>query len=141
MSRVFLAEETSLGRKVVIKVLPADLAAGLNADRFRREIQLAARLQHPHIVPLLSAGAKGGLLYYTMPFISGENLRARIVRLRELPVMDATRILREVADALDYAHEQGVVSSRHQAREHSPLRKPRARHRLRSIEGAEQRDH
>jgi len=109
MSRVFLAEETSLGRKVVIKVLPADLAAGLNADRFRREIQLAARLQHPHIVPLLSAGAKGGLLYYTMPFISGENLRARIVRLRELPVMDATRILREVADALDYAHEQGVV--------------------------------
>jgi len=109
MSRVFLAEETSLGRKVVIKVLPADLAAGLNADRFRREIQLAARLQHPHIVPLLSAGAKGGLLYYTMPFISGENLRARIVRLRELPVTDATRILREVADALDYAHEQGVV--------------------------------
>jgi len=109
MSRVFLAEETSLGRKVVIKVLPADLAAGLNADRFRREIQLAARLQHPHIVPLLSAGAKGGLLYYTMTFISGENLRARIVRLRELPVMDATRILREVADALDYAHEQGVV--------------------------------
>ena len=109
MSRVFLAEETSLGRKVVIKVLPADLAAGLNADRFRREIQLAARLQHPHIVPLLSAGTKGGLLYYTMPFISGENLRARIVRLRELPVTDATRILREVADALDYAHEQGVV--------------------------------
>jgi eukaryotic-like serine/threonine-protein kinase len=109
MSRVFLAEETALARKVVIKVLPTDLAAGLNADRFRREIQLAAKLQHPHIVPLLAVGAKGGLLYYTMPFISGENLRARLVRLRELPIADATRILREVADALEYAHEQGVV--------------------------------
>jgi len=109
MSRVFLAEETALGRKVVIKVLPTDLAAGLNADRFRREIQLAAKLQHPHIVPLLAVGAKEGLLYYTMPFISGENLRARLVRLRELPIADATKILREVADALEYAHEQGVV--------------------------------
>ncbi len=109
MSRVFLAHELELGRQVVVKVLPPDLAAGLNADRFRREIQLAAQLQHPHIVPLLSAGAKGGLLYYTMPFITGENLRARLVRMRELPVADATKILREVADALEYAHEQGVV--------------------------------
>jgi len=109
MSRVFLAHEVDLERQVVVKVLPPDLAAGINADRFRREIQLAARLQHPHIVPLLSAGAKGGLLYYTMPFIAGENLRARLSRVRELPVADATKVLREVADALEYAHEQGVV--------------------------------
>ncbi|MBA3645002.1 MAG: serine/threonine protein kinase, partial [Gemmatimonadaceae bacterium] len=109
MSRVFLAREVELDRQVVVKVLPPDLAAGLNADRFRREILLAAKLQHPHIVPVLSAAAKGGLLYFTMPFIAGENLRARLVRLRELPVADATRILREVADALEYAHSEGVV--------------------------------
>jgi serine/threonine-protein kinase len=109
MSRVFVATETELDRQVVIKVLPPDLAAGINIDRFRREIQLAARLQHPHIVPLLAAGAKGSLLYYTMPFIAGENLRTRLTRVRELPVQDATKILREVADALSYAHEQGVV--------------------------------
>jgi Tol biopolymer transport system component len=109
MSRVFLVHEIELDRQVVVKVLPPDLAAGLNVDRFRREIQLAAKLQHPHIVQLISAGARGGLLYYTMPFINGENLRARLVRLRELPVADATRILREVADALEYAHSQGVV--------------------------------
>jgi Tol biopolymer transport system component len=109
MSRVFVATESELERQVVIKVLPPDLAAGINTDRFRREIQLAARLQHPHIVPLLTAGAKGSLLYYTMPFIGGENLRSRITRTRELPVQEATRILREVADALSYAHSQGVV--------------------------------
>jgi serine/threonine protein kinase/Tol biopolymer transport system component len=109
MSRVFVATDTELDRQVVIKVLPPDLAAGINIDRFRREIQLAARLQHPHIVPLLAAGAKGSLLYYTMPFIGGENLRTRLTRVRELPVQEATKILREVADALSYAHEQGVV--------------------------------
>ena len=109
MSRVFVAIETELERQVVIKVLPPDLAAGINTDRFRREIQLAARLQHPHIVPLLAAGAKGSLLYYTMPFIGGENLRSRITRAGELPVQEATKILREVADALSYAHSQGVV--------------------------------
>jgi Tol biopolymer transport system component len=109
MSRVFLVKDVELDRQMVVKVLPPDLAAGLNVDRFRREIQLAAKLQHPHIVQLISAGARGGLLYYTMPFIAGENLRARLVRLRELPVSDATRILREVADALEYAHSQGVV--------------------------------
>lgn len=109
MSRVFVATETDLDRQVVIKVLPPDLAAGLNVDRFRREIQLAARLQHPHIVPLLAAGAKGSLLYYTMPLITGENLRTRLTKKGELPVQEATKILREVADALSYAHEQGVV--------------------------------
>jgi serine/threonine-protein kinase len=109
MSRVFVATDTELDRQVVVKVLPPDLSAGINSDRFRREIQLSARLQHPHIVPLHSAGAKEGMLYYTMPFIGGENLRSLITRKRELPVPEATKILREVADALSYAHSQGVV--------------------------------
>lgn len=109
MSRVFLAEEVRLGRKVVIKLLPPEMAAGVNADRFEREIQLAARLQHPHIVPLLTAGADGDLLYYVMPFILGESLRAKLAREGELPIPDALRILREVIDALQYAHSQGVV--------------------------------
>jgi serine/threonine-protein kinase len=109
MSRVFVATETELDRQVVIKVLPPDLSAGINTERFRREIQLAARLQHPHIVQLLTAGARDGLLYYTMPFIPGENLRSRLTRVGELPVTEATKILREVADALSYAHSQGVV--------------------------------
>lgn len=109
MSRVYLAEELGLARRVVIKVLPPELGAGVNVDRFRRETQLAASLQHPHIVPLLTAGAAGTLLYYTMPFIEGESLRARLARERELPVRDAIRILRDVADALGYAHGRGVV--------------------------------
>jgi serine/threonine-protein kinase len=109
MSRVFLAEEVDLGRSVVIKVLPPEMAAGVNQDRFRREIQLAARLQHPHIVPVLSAGSSGDLLWYVMPFVEGESLRARLEREVELPVTDAVRLLREVTDALSYAHERGVV--------------------------------
>ncbi|MGI8402057.1 MAG: serine/threonine-protein kinase, partial [Gemmatimonadaceae bacterium] len=109
MSRVFLAEEIALGRRVVVKVLPPELTAETSAERFRREIQLAARLQHPHIVPLLAAWEGDGLLYYTMPFIEGESLRARLVREHELPVADAVRIFRHVVDALDYAHGHGVV--------------------------------
>src|SRR6476661_8351491 len=109
MSRVYLAEEVALGRQVVIKVLPPDLAAAINVERFRREIQLAAKLQHPHVVPLLAAGRAGELLYYTMPFIEGESLRARLLREGELPVSDAVRLLRDVVDALAYAHEQGVL--------------------------------
>ena len=109
MSRVFIAEELSLGRKVVVKVLLPDLAATVNIERFRREIQLAAKLQHPHIVPVLSAGISDGLPYYTMPFIEGESLRARLARSGELPVHDTARILRDVLSALSYAHEHGVV--------------------------------
>jgi len=109
MSRVYLAEETALGRQVVIKVLPPDLAAGISVERFRREIQLAAKLQHPHVVPLLAAGRAGDLLYYTMPFIEGESLRAKLAREGELPVADAVRLLRDVVDALAYAHDQGVL--------------------------------
>src|SRR3990172_3261543 len=109
MSRVFLARETRLGRKVVIKVLPPEMAAGVNVERFEREIQLAANLQHPHVVPLLTTGASGDLLYYVMPFIRGESLRARLAKQGELPVGEAVRILKEVADALAYAHRNGVV--------------------------------
>ena len=109
MSRVFVAEELSLGRKVVVKVLPPDLAATVNVERFRREIQLAARLQHPHIVPVLAAGISDGLPYYTMPFIEGESLRARLAHSGELPVPEAAKILRDVLSALSYAHEHGVV--------------------------------
>jgi len=109
MSRVFLAEDVALGRKVVVKVLPPEMAASVNQDRFRREIQLAARLQHPHVVPLLSANASGDLLWYVMPYIEGESLRAKLAREGELPVSEAVRLLREITDALAYAHEQGVV--------------------------------
>ena len=97
MSRVFLAEETALGRKVVIKVLPPDMAVSVNQDRFRREMQVVERLQHPHVVPLLNAGLAGELLRYSMPFVEGESLRSRIQRSGELPVGEAARLLREVA--------------------------------------------
>ncbi|HET7601239.1 MAG TPA: serine/threonine-protein kinase, partial [Gemmatimonadales bacterium] len=109
MSRVFVAEETALRRRVVVKVLPPELAADMNSDRFRREIQLAASLQHPHIVPLFASGSVDGLLYYTMPFVRGESLRERLAREGELPVADAIRILRDVVDALAYAHAEGLV--------------------------------
>jgi eukaryotic-like serine/threonine-protein kinase len=108
-SRVFAANEAALGRQVVVKVLPRGLAAGVSAERFRQEVQLAARLTHPHIVPALSAGSGDGLLYYTMPFIEGESLRARLDRERQLPLNDALAIARDVAEALTHAHGQGVV--------------------------------
>jgi len=109
MSRVFLAHEVALGRRVVIKVLLPELAAGVSVDRFRREIQLAAQLQHPHIVPLLSAGESNGLPYFTMPYIDGETLGVKLARTGELPVSETVRILRDVASALAYAHEKGVM--------------------------------
>ena len=109
MSRVFLALETALDRRVVVKVLPPELGAGVNADRFDREILLAARLQHPHIVQVLSAGQTDGLPYYTMPFVDGESLRARLAIEGALPITDVVSILRDVARALAYAHEHGVV--------------------------------
>src|SRR5687768_5897337 len=109
MSRVFVAEDLRLERKVVLKVLPPEFAGGVNVERFEREIRLAARLQHPHIVPLLAAGSAGDLPYYVMPYIEGESLRTRILREGELPLQDVTTLLREVLDALDYAHRHGVV--------------------------------
>lgn len=109
MSRVFVARERALDRQVVVKVLPPHLAAGMNIDRFRREIQVAAQLNHPHIVPLLSAGDQPGFLYYTMPFIEGESLRTILERRGRLLPREVQRILADVADALAYAHDRGVV--------------------------------
>jgi serine/threonine-protein kinase len=109
MSRVFVATERALGRRVVVKVLPPELAAGVNRDRFQREIQLAASLQHPHIVPLLAAGEDAELLYYTMPFIDGESLRDCVARKGRLSVREVVRMLHDVVDALAYAHGRGVV--------------------------------
>ncbi len=109
MARVFLAHETALGRRVVVKVLSPTLAAGVSADRFRREILLVAKLQHPHIVPVHAAGELGGLPYFTMPFVEGESLRARLTREGELPISEVLRLLRDVASALAYAHAQGVI--------------------------------
>src|SRR5690348_14687791 len=109
MSRVFVAVETALDRKVVIKVLPPETAAQVSLERFKREILLAAKLQHPHIVPLLTAGESNGLPYFTMPFVDGESLRVRLARHGELPVNQAIRMLREIASALAYAHEHGIV--------------------------------
>ena len=110
MSRVFVAEETALGRRVAVKVLHPDLAGGVSGDRFKREVRLAARLQHPHIVPLLAAGALAdGALYYTMPFVEGEGLADRLAREGALPVAEAISLLRDVASALAYAHRHQVV--------------------------------
>src|SRR5919197_4054089 len=109
MSRVFLAEERALGRKVVVKVLPPELSAGVNAERFNREIQLAARLQQAQIVPVLTAGQVDGVSYYTMPFVEGESLRARLAREGALPIADVVSVLRDVTRALAYAHDHGVV--------------------------------
>jgi eukaryotic-like serine/threonine-protein kinase len=109
MSRVYVASELALGRQVVIKLLPPELAAGVSTERFKREIQLAARLQHPHIVPLLAAGESDGLPYFTMPYVEGESLRVRLAKRGEMPVAEAVRVLREIVSALAYAHAHGVV--------------------------------
>ena len=109
MSRVFVAMDNALGRRVVVKVLPPDLAASVSVERFKREIMLAAALQHPHIVGVLSAGEVDGMPYFTMPFVDGESVRARIARDGRLTVGRAVSILKDVARALAYAHEHGVV--------------------------------
>jgi len=108
MSRVFLADDKALERSVVIKVLHPELAAGVNAERFKREVLLSARLQHPHVVPVLTAGEVDGLPYYIMPFVKGESLRARLAS-GPLPVPEAMSILADVAKALAYAQADGVV--------------------------------
>lgn len=109
MSRVFVAREHALGREVVIKVLPPELAAGINRERFRREIQLAARISHPYIVPLHHAGEAGELLWFTMPYIAGESLRTRLEKQGPLPVREVVQLLRDVVEALSYAHSRGVI--------------------------------
>ncbi|MEO8194404.1 MAG: protein kinase [Gemmatimonadales bacterium] len=109
MSRVFLAQETALGRSVVVKVLTADAIAGISGERFAREVRLAASLQHPNIVPVLTTGVADGIPYYTMPYVRGESLRARMKQGPALPRRQAISILRDLARALQYAHGEGVI--------------------------------
>ncbi|MGD8727034.1 MAG: serine/threonine-protein kinase, partial [Gemmatimonadales bacterium] len=109
MATVYLAEDLKHHRKVAIKVLRADLAATLGPERFLREIEVAAQLQHPHILPLHDSGEADGFLYYVMPFVEGQSLRDKLAKEGELPIGEAVRILRDVADALTAAHAHGVV--------------------------------
>jgi serine/threonine protein kinase/Flp pilus assembly protein TadD len=109
MATVYLAYDVKHDRRVALKVLRPELAATLGPERFQREIRLAARLQHPHILPVHDSGEAAGQLWYTMPFVEGESLRDRLRRERELPLDEALRIAREVAEALGYAHVQGIV--------------------------------
>jgi hypothetical protein len=109
MATIYLGRDLRHRRHVAIKVLHPELSAALGPERFLREIELTASLQHPHILPLFDSGSAAGLLYYVMPFVEGETLRARLERERQLPVDDALRLAREVADALGYAHARGVV--------------------------------
>ena len=109
MARVYLADDLKHGRKVAIKAMHPELAAAIGHDRFLLEIEIAARLTHPHILPLYDSGVAGGQLYYVIPYIEGESLRARIDREKQLPIDDALRLTREIASALGYAHHQGVV--------------------------------
>ena len=109
MSRVFVAQDRKLGRRVAVKVLSREVAAEVKTERFRLEIQLAARLSHPHIVPLLQSGEIDGIIYFTMPFIEGESLRKRVDREGALPIAEGIRILRQIASAISYAHRNGVV--------------------------------
>ncbi len=109
MATVYLAEDLKHHRNVAVKVLKAELAAVIGADRFLREIEIAARLQHPHILPLHDSGQAGDFLYYVMPFVEGEALRDRLSREDRIPWQEAVRIMREVSSALDYAHRQGIV--------------------------------
>ena len=109
MATVYVAEDIRHHRKVAIKVLHPELSAVLGPDRFLKEIELTANLQHPHILPLFDSGSADGLLYYVMPYVEGETLRGRLTRERQLPIDDAIRIATDVADALDYAHRHHVV--------------------------------
>lgn len=109
MAVVYLAQDPRYSRRVAIKVLRPEVAAALGGSRFLREIQIAARLSHPHIVPLFDSGEVDGLLYYVMPFVDGESLRARLEREGRLPLGEAVQFAREIAEALDYAHRQDVV--------------------------------
>src|SRR5688500_12782839 len=109
MATVYLAQDIKHDRVVALKVLHPDLAASLGPDRFLREIKLAARLNHPHILPLFDSGDADGLLYYVMPYVEGESLRERLDREQQLPIEEAIHHTRSIASALDYAHRQGIV--------------------------------
>ena len=109
MATVYLAHDLKHDRSVALKVLRPELAASLGADRFLNEVRITARLSHPHILPLLDSDETGGFLYYVMPYAEGESLRARLDRERQLPVDEALALTTQVASALDYAHQQGIV--------------------------------
>ena len=109
MATVYLAQDLKHHRQVAIKVLKPELAAALGPERFLREIEIAAGLTHPHVLPLHDSGEAAGFLYYVMPFVDGETLRARLNREQQLPLEEAVQIAREVADALSYAHGRDVV--------------------------------
>ena len=138
MATVWLARDLKHDRQVAIKVLNAELGAVLGVERFLAEIRVTANLQHPNLLPLFDSGDAGGLLYYVMPFVAGETLRARLEREKQLPVDEAVRIAVAVGHALDYAHENGVIH-RLEAREHPaatrPARHRRLRHRARHCQG------
>jgi serine/threonine protein kinase len=109
MATVYLAEGLEHHRRVAVEVLRPELAASLGSERFLREIETTANLRHPHILPLYVSGEAGGFLFYVMPFVEGESLRDRLAREKQLPIDDALRIARELADALSYAHARGVI--------------------------------
>jgi TolB-like protein/tetratricopeptide (TPR) repeat protein len=109
MATVYLAEDLKHHRQVALKVLRPELAAALGPERFLREIEIAAQLHHPHVLPLYDSGEANGLLYYVMPYVEGESLRDRLEREKQLAIDDALHIAREVADALSYAHSHGVI--------------------------------
>src|ERR1700732_2651727 len=109
MAIVYLASDLKHGRRVAIKVLKPELAYAIGPERFLREIAIAAQLTHPHILPLHDSGEADGLLYYVMPFVASESLRQRLEREIRIPRDEAVRITAEVADALSYAHGQGLI--------------------------------
>ena len=109
MATVYLARDLKHDRRVALKLLNPELGAVLGAERFLSEIRVTANLQHPNLLPLFDSGSAGGLLYYVMPYVEGESLRHRLNRERQLPVDEAIRIATSVADALDYAHQHGVI--------------------------------
>ena len=109
MATVYRAEDLKHSRKVAVKVLRPELAVAVGADRFLREIEVAAQLQHPHILTLIDSGEAAGFLFYVMPFVEDESLSDRMTREGQIGWSDAVQIAREVASALDYAHRQGLV--------------------------------
>ncbi|MBE3066114.1 MAG: serine/threonine protein kinase, partial [Chloroflexi bacterium] len=109
MATVYLAQDVKHDRVVALKVLHTELSSSLGPDRFLREIKLAARLNHPHILPLFDSGASDGILYYVMPYVEGESLRERLDRNQQLPIEEAIHHACSIASALDYAHRQGII--------------------------------
>src|SRR6185312_8820508 len=131
MATVYLARDVEHDRPVAVKVLSTDVSIVLGAERFRREIDVTTALVHPHILPILDSGQAGNSLYYVMPYVEGESLRARLDRERSLSIDDAIRITCEIGDALEYAHQHGIVH-RDIKPEHSARRRSRGARRFRN---------